>query len=115
MVLATIYSKDPTIMLNYLKPLLESLHFKQHRRFLYFFKLILSKHLMKYFKVLGCSGFYFRLKGKIGLGGASKKKLYKISIGKHSSSNKALKFKSVSSIVNTLSGVLGMSIVISFY
>ena len=72
------YKKDVLFLSNWLKTVLEKIYYKNHKKFLLLFKTILTfmfKYLNNFFFI---RGIFFKLKGKIGLGGNSKKKKFKV-------------------------------------
>lgn len=62
-----------------------------------------------------CCGFYLKIKGKIGVGGNSKKKRYLVRVGRHSLTTKNLKFNNHIGIIRTLVGTLGVKITLFYF
>lgn len=69
-----------------------------------------GKHLIK----LGCLGFFFDIRGKVGVTGSKKKRHYFVSYGSYSSTNKGLRWSVEKGIVNTTTGVLGTTLIIAY-
>ena len=90
------------------------MHYKNHRRFLYYLKLFISKSMHYYFNILRFEGFFFYLRGKIRGGGNYKKKNYAVKCGKYSLTNKMLKLKYKKGLIHTKTGVLGYKLMISY-
>lgn len=67
-------TKDIEIFSKVLVKIMNSMHYKNHRRFLYYLKLFISKSMHYFFNILKFEGFFFYLSGKISGGGNSKKK-----------------------------------------
>lgn len=113
-VLYTLISKDTFFFSNWLKSLLETIYYKNHKKlliglkYLFFF---LFKYLNIYLKIRGLK---FQLKGKISLGGNSKKKLFSFNLGSYSLTKKNNYLYFNKNNVNTLSGSLGFYIFIFF-
>nr|YP_010411959.1 Ymf64 [Tetrahymena rostrata]QBI37929.1 Ymf64 [Tetrahymena rostrata]URP31119.1 Ymf64 [Tetrahymena rostrata] len=107
-------TKDIDIFAKVLLRIMNSMHYKNHRRFLYYLKLFISKSLNYYYDVLKFEGFFFYLSGKISGGGNSKKKRYAIRCGKYSLTNKMLKLKFKKGLIHTKTGVLGYRFMISY-
>lgn len=107
-------TKDIDIFSKVLIKIMDSMHYKNHRRFLYYLKLFISKSMHYYFNVLKFEGFFFYLSGKISGGGNSKKKNYAVKCGKYSLTNKMLKLKFKKGLIHTKTGVLGYKLMISY-
>lgn len=107
-------TKDIEIFSKILVKIMNSMHYKNHRRFLYYFKLFITKSMNYYFELLKFEGFFFYLSGKISGGGNSKKKNYAIRCGKYSLTNKMLKLKFKKGLIHTKTGVLGYKFMISY-
>ena len=112
--LLLVYTKDLRLFKNWVIKVSENMHFKLHRKFFYIFKIVFQKYFLLYGKDFGCLGFYFKVKGKIGLGGNSKKKRNIIKIGKFSLTTKKLKIKYDQGQIRTYSGTLGVEFLISY-
>jgi hypothetical protein len=56
-----------------------------------------------------------KVRGKIGVGGNSKKKKYLIKLGKHSLTNKKLLFSVYRGKIRTLVGVMGFTISLFYF
>nr|YP_740775.1 Ymf64 [Tetrahymena paravorax]ABI51684.1 Ymf64 [Tetrahymena paravorax] len=109
-----LYTKDIDIFSKLLLKIMNSMHYKNHRRFLYYLKLFISKSMNYFFDIIKFNGFFFYLSGKISGGGNSKKKNYAIRCGKYSLTNKMLKLKFKKGLIYTKTGVLGYKIMISY-
>lgn len=107
-------TKDLDLFLKVLLKTMNSMHYKNHRRFLYYLKLFITKSMNFYFEVLKFEGFFFYLKGKISGGGNSKKKHYVVKHGKYSLTNKMLKLKFKKGLIHTKTGVMGYKFMVSY-
>jgi hypothetical protein len=97
-----------------LKKKFESLFYKKHKRLLYLIKLFFNNYVLIYLPTFKCLGFYFKLRGKIGVGGNSKKKAYLIKIGNNSLTTKKLKVNFKGGNIRTLVGTLGFTLMLFF-
>lgn len=107
-------TKDIDLFSKVLLKIMDSMHYKNHRRFLYYLKLFITKSMSFYFETLKFEGFFFYLSGKISGGGNSKKKHYVVKHGKYSLTNKMLKLKYKKGLVHTKTGVMGYKFMISY-
>ena len=113
-IILTLLSKDTTIFINWIKSFLEILYYKNHKKFFILLKYIFFfffKYLKFFFKI---KGLKFNVKGKISLGGNSKKKKQSFSLGSFSLTKKSTFINFNKTHVNTLSGVLGVFFFIFF-
>lgn len=108
------YTKDIDIFSKVLVKIMSSMHYKNHRRFLYYLKLFISKSMNFFFELLKFQGFFFYLSGKISGGGNSKKKHYVVKHGKYSLTNKMLKIKYKKGLIHTKTGVMGYKFIVSY-
>jgi len=107
-------TKDIDIFARLLLKIMNAMHYKNHRRFLYYLKLFITKSMFYYFEVLKFEGFFFYLSGKISGGGNSKKKNYVVKCGKYSLTTKMLRLKYKKGLIHTKTGVLGYKFIISY-
>jgi hypothetical protein len=107
-------TKDLDLFSKVLLKIMNFMHYKNHRRFLYYLKLFITKSMSFYFDILKFEGFYFYLSGKISGGGNSKKKHYVVKHGKYSLTNKLLKLKFKKGLIHTKTGVMGYKFMISY-
>lgn len=107
-------TKDLDLFSKILIKTMNFMHYKNHRRFLYYLKLFITKSMSFYFDILKFEGFFFYLSGKISGGGNSKKKHYVVKHGKYSLTNKMLKLKYKKGLIYTKTGVMGYKFMISY-
>lgn len=107
------YLKDSFILLNSLTKILELIFYKYHRKVI-----VLLRYLFKYFTVLfsffNILGVLLKIKGKIGLGGNSKKKRLKLIFNKLKLNNKKIKLCLSNAHARTDSGSLGISYLLTY-
>ena len=93
---------------------MEKVSLKHHRFF--------SKHIYKiicyskkiFFYKNNVRGFFFNIRGKLGVSGNSKKRKYSFVIGKISRTKKNLRMLTEQSTIRTKTGVLGFRIVLTY-
>lgn len=107
LVLICLYNKDIILLKNTIKGILEKLHFKKHKKFLYNLKVLLKSIAYIFFYKFKCLGLYIKIKGKIGVGGSSKKKIFTFKLGSFSFTKKSQKLIYTKDSIRTYSGVLG--------
>jgi hypothetical protein len=93
---------------------MENLYYKNHKKFLVFLKNIfffLFKYLNSFFNI---KGLKFLIKGKISLGGNSKKKKFNLKMGNFSLTSKNSFINYEKDFIKTISGTLGYSFFIFF-
>lgn len=106
--------KDAVFFTNWLKKTMERIFFKQHKQFLYFITVCLSRYFSYFEQIFNVKGLLISVKGKISLTGAAKKKKYLFRVGSYSLTKKYLKSSFSSSFVWTPQGVLGIQLFLFF-
>jgi hypothetical protein len=93
---------------------MEKIHFKNHKKFLNLFKLIMLKYSYVFLETFRLKGFFFDIRGKVGVAGNSKKRHFFFRIGKINLSTKGFKLDHQQNIVNTSFGVLGVTMILAY-
>lgn len=106
--------KDCSIVLNWLKSLLEGLNLKHHRAVLNYFLQVFSNLDNFLLKNFNCLGLKIIINGKIGASGSTKTKSILFKNGKSSLNNKNLKLDFKRIQIKTRSGSLGLKYYIFF-
>jgi hypothetical protein len=114
LILVFLYSKDVIFFKNALKYILENTHLRKHKRFLYNLKILLNFILDNYNETFNVLGLFIKIKGKIGVGGNSKKKKYNFKKGSFSFTKKDQKLSYNKDVIRTDSGVLGFEIYLTY-
>lgn len=114
LLLVFLYNKDVVLFKNALKSILENLHFKTHRKFLYNLKIIFKSLAPIFYSRFKCLGLYIQVKGKIGVGGNSKKRKFVYKLGSFSFTKKNQKLSYAKDSIRTYSGVLGIRIFLAY-
>lgn len=107
MFLISIWLKNPKNVCKFIKKKLDSVHFKQHRRYFLFFFKILNRYIIPNAKLLQIKGLTLRFKGKLGRGGNARKQTKFYHKGYYSLSNKFLALNYNSWDVWTKTGTIG--------
>lgn len=94
--------------------MMDRIYFKNHKKFLNFFKILIQKYYYYFSKELNFKGFFFDIRGKVGVTGNAKKRHFFIKAGNFSFSKKSLKLNIFKNLVRTKTGVLGLTAIISF-
>lgn len=113
-IVVSLYSKDVILFKNFVKYILENLHFKKHRRFLYNLKILLNTIILFFNYKINILGLFIKVKGKIGVGGNLKKRKYIFKKGSFSFTKKNQKLVYCRDSIRTYSGVLGFEIYLSY-
>lgn len=99
---------------DWISKLMESLNFKNHKKFLTFFNNFLIKYSSLFIDVLKIKGFFFDIRGKVGVTGSSKKRHFCFKFGSLNKSSKKHKIYFNQNLVRTYSGVMGLTYIISY-
>jgi ribosomal protein S3 len=78
-----------------------------------FLKVICRALFLKYRKAINVRGFFFDIRGKVGVTGNAKKRHFFFKEGKSSFTEKRLKLSYYQDLVRTKTGVLGVTLAIS--
>lgn len=106
--------KDLTALATYVKTLFEKIQIKFHKVFLRKFDLFLTFFFKKLSRKFGVKGFLMDVRGKVSVVGNSKKRHVCIQQGYLSKTKKELRFFFLKNQINTTTGVLGASYLLSF-
>jgi hypothetical protein len=93
---------------------MQKMHFKNHKKFLNLFKIIFLKYSHLFIEFFKINGFFFDIRGKVGVAGNSKKRHFSFRIGKINLSKKSIKLDFEQNIINTSFGVLGVTMILSY-
>ena len=109
----TLQTHDMQILLNFLKNKFETTHFKKHKKLLSLFFDVIKKNKF-IFEILGIKGFFFDIRGKVGVSGNAKKRHNCFSIGKitTTSQNTNSYFQQIS--VWTPTGQMGITCIMQY-
>ena len=106
--------KDLSSFADFLKELFEKIQIKFHKLFLKKFELFLFSFFNKFKKKFKIKGFLLDVRGKVSVVGNSKKRHIIVKKGYLSKSKKTLKFFFCKNQINTNTGVLGATYILSY-
>jgi len=110
----SLQNKDVYLLINWLRKIMEKTHLKNHKKFLNLLKAIMIKYSHIFLESFRLKGFFFDIRGKVGVAGNSKKRHFFFRIGKINLSKKDSKLDYQQNIVNTSFGVLGVTMILSY-
>ena len=106
------FFKDISIFSKWVSIFMETLNFKNHKKFLLFFNNFIKKYSTVFEDVLKVKGFFFDIRGKVGVTGSSKKRHLTIKFGRLNKFSKKNKIDYDLKLVRTYSGVMGLTYII---
>ena len=110
----SLYYKDVYILKNWFLRNFSRLHYKNQKKFLSFFKILITDVFETYKYSFGIKGFYFIVKGKIGVTSNAKKKTVFFRIGPLNKSSKNQKIDFQQGVVKASSGSSGLLMIITY-
>jgi hypothetical protein len=102
--------KDPIIIATWFKAMILRISFWRTRSIFRFMKYLLNNYFIHVFSDLGFKGFKVVLKGKISVGGNSRKRSIRYRVGETSYSKVGLKVLNHFQTINTFTGVMGFNL-----
>lgn len=94
---------------------MSKIQYRSTKQFLYFLKTFLLRYLLPAIgEKSDLLGFFFDIRGKVGVAGDSKKRHVSITWGKPSYTTKNYKFVLRQGLVPTFTGVMGVTVVMTF-
>lgn len=106
--------KDLNIISDWISKFMEGLNFKNHKRFVMFFQNFINKNSGVFINTLGIKGFFFDIRGKVGVTGSSKKRHFFVKFGRLNKSSKNQKIDFNQNLVRSYSGVMGVTYIICY-
>ncbi len=88
--------------------------FKNHKKFLSSFKFVILNYYSFFLGQNNIGGFYFDIRGKVGVTGDAKKRHFSFYSGNFSKTSKKNKFDYQFDIVKTNTGALGITMYLSY-
>lgn len=114
-ILLALRYKDSDMLMGWVTYFFNKIDIRKHKKALAFLKkLFKSLNRTKRLYKLGCKGFMFDIRGKVGVSGSKKKRHVSILYGERSASSKDLRWSYKKDLVYTKTGVLGVTIVIYY-
>lgn len=108
----TLLSRDFESLKHYIRRIFNKLSIWDHKKFVILLINMFAHQLHPIFTKLGIRGFYLRVKGKLGVGGNSRKRSASVRLGEVSSSKYPSRASFLNSTVTTTTGVLGLQALI---
>lgn len=102
-------------LINYLNRMLKSLIFYDHKRFLVFFFETIREQYYPLFDFFSLQGVSVSIKGKIGVGGNSRKRRMRLNLGKTTRVQANLNVYELNTWLNTRTGALGIAFQMFFF
>ena len=106
--------KDLNLLSDWFFKNVESLPFKNHKKFFTFFRNFFLKNERIFLNIFNIKGFFFDIRGKVGVAGNSKKRHFYFYIGKIDTSTKSTKVEQKLGIIKTHTGCLGTTFILSY-
>jgi hypothetical protein len=113
-ILYSFYYKDIYFLLNWFIKNFSKTHFTHHNNFLVLFHTIMNDIFESYRDIFQIKGFYYTLKGKVGVTSNAKKKAVRFKMGSSNKSKKSQKMDFQQGVVKSLSGSVGVSMILTY-
>jgi hypothetical protein len=113
-ILYSFYYKDLYLLKNWFLRNFLRLHYKNQRNFLSLFKVLITDMFETYKNIFGIKGFYFIIKGKVGVTSNAKKKTILFRIGPLNKSAKNQKIDFQQGVVKASSGSSGLLMILTY-
>ena len=113
-ILYSLYNKDLYMLKNWLVRNFLKLHYKNHNPFLFLFKVLVTDIFESYRNIFHVEGFYFMLKGKVGVTSNAKKKRVFFKIGPSNKNKKYKKSDFQQGVLKVSSGSLGLTMILTY-
>nr|YP_011027888.1 ribosomal protein S3 [Euplotes vannus]UPM52098.1 ribosomal protein S3 [Euplotes vannus] len=97
-------------LISYINRLLKSLVIWDHKRFLVFFFSAFREQFLPFFPSLGITGLQIIIRGKVGVGGNSRKRSMALRLGVTSRTHTFINTHTLNTWLNTTTGALGLRI-----
>ena len=110
----SILLKDSIIFSNFFKRKFENINIKLHKKLLLGLKKLIKNIFKPKFNYLGLKGIFLNIKGKLGVSGNAKKRRYFLYFGKHSITQRTIKFSHKQTNIWTYTGNLGFGFYLFF-
>lgn len=110
----SLFLKDLKMISTWMTKFMESIHFRYHKRFLSFFGNFIKKYGLVFINYLNVKGFFFDIRGKVGVAGNSKKRHLFFKVGTLKKSTKKSKINFNQNLVRTPVGVLGLTYILNY-
>ncbi len=110
----TFFHKDLNFLIKWFVKTMYRINFLNHKKFISIFKQIVTNNSDFFLKKNGIRGFFFDIRGKVGVTGNSKKRHFSFYVGDFSKTSKKYKFDYQFDTVNTYTGALGITMYLCY-
>jgi hypothetical protein len=93
---------------------MERIPFKRHKKLLSVLKFIITTYSIELLQSNNVKGFFFDIRGKVGVSGNAKKRHFSFYSGKYSKTTKSSKFDYQHNIIRTFTGALGVTLILYY-
>jgi len=108
------FYKDLNLLINWFIKTMGRIQFKNHKKFLNLFKFTINSYSKLFVYANNVSGFFFDIRGKVGVSGNAKKRHFSFNEGEFSKTTKNSKFEYQHQIVRTFTGALGVTMILYY-
>lgn len=110
----TFLQKDLNFLIKWFVKTMNRISFLNHKKFISSFKQIVINNSDFFIKKNNIRGFFFDIRGKVGVTGDAKKRHFSFYVGDFSKTSKKYKFDYQFDIVRTYTGALGITMYLSY-
>ena len=110
----TFFQKDLNFLIKWFIKTMDRISFLNHKKFISSFKQIIINNSDFFIKNNNIGGFFFDIRGKVGVTGDSKKRHFSFYVGDFSKTSKKYKFDYQFDVVRTYTGALGITMYLSY-
>ncbi len=108
------YNKDLNYLIDWFIKTMNRIPFKQHKKLLSVFKFIITKYFSVFSNTGDVRGFFFDIRGKVGVSGNAKKRHFSFYNGMYSKTTKNSRFDYQHDIIRTSTGALGVTMILYY-
>jgi hypothetical protein len=110
----TFFYKDLNFLIKWFVKTMNRISFLNHKKFISAFKQIICNNSDFFVKNNNVGGFFFDIRGKVGVTGDAKKRHFSFYVGDFSKTTKKYKFDYQFDVVRTYTGALGITMYLSY-
>ncbi len=111
----TFFTKDPKPLVNWIVKVIHKINYRKHWKFFFLLQLNICSIASIFLKETNLAGFYLTIKGKLGSVGSVRKKIVHIKMGQYGFSRYYLKGDIYYLNAFTLTGKIGLKMIINYY
>lgn len=106
--------KDLNYLIDWFIKTMNRIPFKQHKKLLSVFKFVIIKYFSVFSNKSDIRGFFFDIRGKVGVSGNAKKRHFSFYNGMYSKTTKNSRFDYQHDIIRTFTGALGVTMILYY-